>query len=167
MGTRVKQPDDFKRKNKSRWPWQGELGLAETIPWSLLNFLHFRCLSPSGGCRKAKYPDAWGGGSGTGQGMRCCRETLLAGRRTYGARAAHLHLARCVFSARPGKKQSLQETEPLQAACCKALLFGDLETEHAELLLHKGEETPSHQRWALAHESGWAQAGLSPCEKTA
>lgn len=97
MGTRVKQPDDFKRKNKSRWPWQGELSLAETIPWSLLNFLHFRCLSPYGGCRKAKYPNVWGGGSGTGQGTRCCRETLLAGRRMYGAPAAHLHLARCIY----------------------------------------------------------------------
>lgn len=114
--------------------------MAETVTWSLLIFLHFRCPSPSGGSRKVKYPNAWGGGGGTGQGMHCCRESLSAGRRARGARAAHLHFAHCVFSAWPGKKQSTA----LQAAFCEALLPGDPGTEHPEPPLHEGEETPSH-----------------------
>lgn len=52
----------------------GELSLAQAITWSLLNFLHFRCPSPSGGSRKVQYPNAWGEGGGTRQGTRCCRE---------------------------------------------------------------------------------------------
>lgn len=95
--------------------------MAGTVTWSLLIFLHFRCPSPSGGSRKVKYPNAWGGGGGTGQGTRCCRESRSAGRRACGARAAHLHFAHCIFSAWPGKKQSTA----LQAAYCEALLPGD------------------------------------------
>jgi len=138
--------------------------LAETITWSLLNFLCFRCPSPSGSCRKVKHPNAWRGGGGTGQGTTAAGKPSQQG----GGRAEPEQPTFTLHAA-----SSLRSRGRNRVHLCKQLtarpsgLLQGSGTPRLNRLHCFCEETPSRQCWALALQGARAQAGLPLCRKNA